>query len=68
MTHDELVELYLKEVARRGMRAGELLEVARSTTDLAATSFFDRCLTGQSSWVTPRRRDSRPTCRTCTRR
>ncbi len=44
MTHDELVELYLKEVARRGMRAGELLEAARGATDLAATTFFDRCL------------------------
>ncbi len=48
MIHDELVELYLKEVARRGMRAGELLEVARSTTDLAATTFFDRCLSRPS--------------------
>ncbi len=45
MTHDELVELYLQDVARRGMRPDELLETARSTTDLAATTFFDRCLT-----------------------
>lgn len=53
MTHDELVELYLKEVARRGMRAGELLEAARGATDLAATTFFDRCLARHSS-ATPR--------------
>ena len=45
MTHDELVELYLKEVARRGMRPGELIEAARREVDLAATTFFDRCLT-----------------------
>jgi len=44
MTHDELVGLYLKEVARRGMGAGELLAAARSTTDLKTTTFFDRCL------------------------
>ena len=45
MTHDELVELYLKEVARRGMRPGELIETARQQVNLAATTFFDRCLT-----------------------
>jgi hypothetical protein len=43
MSRNELTELYLKEVADR-IGPGDLIAAARGEVDLAATSYFDRCL------------------------
>ncbi|MGD0606384.1 MAG: hypothetical protein ABSA53_22720 [Streptosporangiaceae bacterium] len=45
MSHRELTELYLKETARRGMAPRDLIEVANAEMDLAATTYFGRCMT-----------------------
>lgn len=42
MPHTELTDLYLKEVARRGMAPGELAEAARRASNVAGTTYFDR--------------------------
>jgi hypothetical protein len=45
MPDSELTELYLAEVARRGMGPRELVDAAGREVDLAATTYFGRCLT-----------------------
>jgi len=45
MPDSELTELYLAEVASRGMGPRELVDAASREVDLAATTYFGRCLT-----------------------
>src|ERR1700728_1150678 len=45
MPDSELTELYLAEGARRGMAPRELVDAAGREVDLAATTYFGRCLT-----------------------
>ena len=45
MPDNELTELYLAEVAERGMGPRELVDAASREVDLAATTYFGRCLT-----------------------
>lgn len=42
MPHNELTELYLKEIARREVGPGELPEVAKRAASVAGTTYFDR--------------------------
>jgi hypothetical protein len=45
MRNSELTELYLRDVAERGMAPGDLIDVASREIDLGATTYFDRCMT-----------------------
>lgn len=45
MRNTELTGLYLREVARRGMAPGDLIDVASREIDLGATGYFGRCMT-----------------------